>query len=83
MHSHSFQDSELKLHMVRQRLPETVRGEVDDSTGSSKGVRNKGLITQKRIFDVHSHGFQDTDLKHHNFIIHLSTKQRVYIYIYS
>ena len=50
---------------VRHRLPGTGRGRVDDSTVSPRGVRNKGLITQKREFDMHSHSFQDEELKLH------------------
>ena len=58
MHSHSFQDEELKLHR-----------NVDDSPGQvgkeltillyPREVRNEGLITQKREFYVHSHSFQN------------------------
>ena len=64
MHSHSFQDEELKLHR-----------NVDDSSGQvvvgwtilrpPRGVRNKGLITKKRKRDVHSHSFQDAELELH------------------
>ena len=64
MHLHSFQDEELKLHR-----------NVDDTSGQvvegltflpfSIGVRNKGLITPKREFDVHLHSFQDEELKLH------------------
>ena len=64
MHSHSFQDEKLKLHRI-----------VDDSSGQvvegmtilpyPRGVRNKGLITLKREFDVHLHSFQDEEFKLH------------------
>ena len=30
-----------------------------------QGLRNKDLISQKRKFDIHSHSFQDTELKLH------------------
>ena len=36
------------------------------SNRSTRGVRNEGLITQKREFDVHSHSFQDEELKLHS-----------------
>ena len=51
-----------------------------------KLIKNKELITQKPKFDVHSHSFQDTELKFHNFITHnfithssASAKPRVFI----
>ena len=34
----------------------------------SGGVRNNGLITQKQKFDVHSHSFQDTEMKGHRYV---------------
>ena len=40
------------------------------------GVKNKGLITQKRKFDVHSHSFQDTELKLHRYV-NVSTEEAV------
>ena len=64
MHSHSFQATKFKLHRI-----------VNDSSGQvvvgftilpyPVGVRNKGLITQKRNFDVQLHSFQDKKLKIH------------------
>ena len=47
---------------VRHCLPGTGRGGVDDSM-VSKGLRNKELITQKTLIHMHSHSFQDTELK--------------------
>ena len=81
MHSHSFQDEELKIH-----------GYVNDSPGQvvegwtilryPMGLRNKGLITQK--FDVHSHSFQDSQLKLHRHVSDSSgqTVQRLAILPY-
>ena len=64
MHSHSFQDIELKFHRY-----------VNDSTVHVADwftilpypgwVRNRGLITQKTL---HSHSFQDTELKLHSYV---------------
>ena len=31
-------------------------------------LRNKGLITQKTEIDMHSHSFQDTELKLHRYV---------------
>ena len=49
--------------------PGTGREGIDDSF-NSRMVSNKGLITQKRKFDVHLHSFQDTDLKLHRYVSH-------------
>ena len=49
MHLHSFQVTEFKLHRIVNDYPETGRGGVDDSTLPPRGVRNKGLITQKTL----------------------------------
>ena len=53
----------------------TLHRIVDDSSGQvvegmtilpyPRGVRNKGLITLKRVFDVHLHSFQDEEFKLH------------------
>ena len=32
------------------------------------GLRNKGLITKKRKFDMHSNNFQDTELKLYRYV---------------
>ena len=63
MHSHSFQDTELKLHRYVNDSPGQV---VEGMTilWYSRGFRNKGLITQKkRKFNLHSQSFQETELK--------------------
>ena len=50
---------------LRQRLPGTSGREVDDSTVSPDGSEIKGYSLNKRKRDVHSHSFQDTELKFH------------------
>ena len=63
MHSHSFQDTELKLYRYVNDSPGLV---VEGLTILQYPVelKNKGLITQKkRKFDMHSPSFQDTELK--------------------
>ena len=54
MHSHSFQDTELKLHWHIQNSPRRV---VKGLTILCyfRWLRNKGLISQKRQFSMHSH----------------------------
>ena len=42
MHSHSFQDEELKLHRNVDDSQDTGRGGVDDSTVSPEGSEIKG-----------------------------------------
>ena len=66
MHSHSFQDTELKLYRNINDSPgQVVEGLTIRIPG---GVKNKELITQKQKFDVHSHSFQDTELKRHRYV---------------
>ena len=65
MHSHSFQDTELKLHSYVNESS----GQVVDGLTILRlpvGLRNKGLITHK--FDMHSHNFQDTELKLYRYV---------------
>ena len=118
MHSHSFQDTEFKLHRNINDSPgQVVEGlsitpypqmgqkfrvnhsknvnsscirtvfkiQSSNFTGMSmtprdrswrgcrlhrtpRWVRNKGLITEKRKFDEHSHSYQDTKLKLHSYV---------------
>ena len=49
MLSHSFQDTELRLHRNVNDCPWPGRGGVDDSTVPTDGSRNKGVITQKNV----------------------------------
>ena len=49
MHSHSFQDTELKLHMYVNDSPEQVTQGLT-ILRYPMGLRNKGLITQKTLF---------------------------------
>ena len=62
MHSHSFQDTELKLYRYVNDSPGQVL-EGMKILRYPEGLRNKGLITQKSNFDMHSHSFLDTELK--------------------
>ena len=67
MHSHSFQDTELKLHryvkVSQEQVVEGLR-----ILHYHRGLIIKGLITQKSKFNMHSHSFQDTELKLHMYV---------------
>ena len=67
MYLHSFQDTELKLHRYVDDFPWQV---VEGLTilHFTMGFRNKGLITKKTKFDIHSHSFQGTKLKLHRHV---------------
>ena len=68
MHS-QFSRYKAETLQVRQRLFGTGRKQVNNSTCYPRGLRNKGLITQKTlIFSMHSHSLQDTELKVHRYI---------------
>ena len=67
MYSHSFQDTELKLHRYINNSPGQVVIRLTILL-YPEGVKNKGLITQKRKFDVNSHSFQDKELKLHRYV---------------
>ena len=68
MHSHSFQDTELKFHRFVKDYPGQV---VEGFTilRYFRGLRNKELITRNTVkFNMHSHSFQDTELKLHSYV---------------
>ena len=68
MHSHSFQDTKFKLLIqVKDFQEQVVEGlSILRYPG---GLRIKGhAVTQKRKFYVHSHSFQNTELKLHRYV---------------
>ena len=67
MHSHSFQDTELKLHRYVNDYPEQVAKGLTIPR-CPVGLRNKGLINKKPKFDMRSKSFQDTELKLHRYV---------------
>ena len=69
VHSHCFQDTELKLHRYMSKTPPDRSWKGWQFYRTPEGVRNKGLTTHKSdiIFYVHSHSFQDTELKLHRY----------------
>ena len=69
MHSNSFQGTKFKLlRPVKDFLEQVVEGLT--ILRYPMGLRNKGLITQKRTFNTHSPSFQDTELKLHRYVKH-------------
>ena len=63
MHSHSFQDTELKLHRYVNDSPRQIM-EGLTILPYPVGLRNERLIIhEKRKFDMDSYSFQDIQLK--------------------
>ena len=67
-HSHSFQDSDLKLHRHVSDSPRQVVERLTILLNPHRWVGNKGVITQTRKFDVHSDSFRNTELKLHRYV---------------
>ena len=63
MHSHSFQATKFKLHRnVKDSSGQVVEG-LDDSTVPPRGQKWRVNHSKNVEFDVHSHSFQDEELK--------------------
>ena len=63
MHSHSFQNTELKLYRYVNDSQVQVAGRVTILPYPPEGSRIKGYSLKKRKFDMQLHSFQDTALK--------------------